>query len=84
MKTADAGSDRLAMAVLTAMVFCGAILLFGLEPLTGRLLTPYFGGAATNGFAMTDHPDVLVRKVPVKRLKLKDELYEILKSNTIN
>jgi len=28
------------------MVFCGAILLFGLEPLAGRLLTPYFGGAA--------------------------------------
>ena len=24
----------------------GAILLFGLEPLAGRLLTPYFGGAA--------------------------------------
>jgi hypothetical protein len=46
MKTADAGNDRLAMAVLTGMVFCGAILLFGLEPLTGRLLTPYFGGAA--------------------------------------
>ena len=46
MQTADRGSDRLAMAVLTAMVFCGAILLFGLEPLTGRLLTPYFGGAA--------------------------------------
>ncbi len=46
MKTADAGNDRLAMAVLTGMVFCGAILLFGLEPLAGRLLTPYFGGAA--------------------------------------
>ena len=46
MKTADAGNDRIAMAVLTGMVFCGAVLLFGLEPLTGRLLTPYFGGAA--------------------------------------
>ncbi len=34
------------MAVLTGMVFCGAILLFGLEPLAGRMLTPYFGGAA--------------------------------------
>jgi nitrate reductase alpha subunit len=33
---------------------------------------PYFGGAATNGFAMTDHPDVLVRKVPVKRMKLPE------------
>jgi hypothetical protein len=40
------GNDRLAMVVLTCMVFCGAILLFGLEPLAGRLLTPYFGGAA--------------------------------------
>jgi len=40
------GNDRLAMVVLTGMVFCGAILLFGLEPLAGRLLTPYFGGAA--------------------------------------
>ena len=40
------GNDRLAMIVLTAMVFVGAILLFGLEPLAGRLLTPYFGGAA--------------------------------------
>ena len=33
---------------------------------------PYFGGAATNGFAMTDHPDVLVRNVPVKRMKLPE------------
>ena len=45
-KTAGVGNDRLAMIVLTAMVFAGAILLFGLEPLAGRLLTPYFGGAA--------------------------------------
>ena len=45
-KTAGGGNDRLAMIVLTAMVFAGAILLFGLEPLAGRLLTPYFGGAA--------------------------------------
>ncbi|GAA0327641.1 nitrate reductase subunit alpha [Sphingomonas oligophenolica] len=33
---------------------------------------PYFGGAATNGFAMTDHPDVLVRNVPVKRMMLPE------------
>jgi nitrate reductase alpha subunit len=33
---------------------------------------PYFGGAATNGFAMTDHPDVLVRNVPVKRMLLPE------------
>jgi spermidine synthase len=34
------------MALLTVMVFLGALLLFGMEPLVGRLLTPYFGGAA--------------------------------------
>ncbi len=33
---------------------------------------PYFGGSATNGFAMTDHPDVLVRNVPVKRMMLPE------------
>ncbi len=33
---------------------------------------PYFGGAATNGFAMTDHPEVLVRNVPVKRMMLPE------------
>lgn len=38
--------QRLAMGVLTGMVFTGALLLFGMEPLVGRLLTPYFGGAA--------------------------------------
>ncbi len=46
MKTAAAGNDRPAMIVLTTTVFMGAILLFGLEPLAGRMLTPYFGGAA--------------------------------------
>jgi hypothetical protein len=45
-KTAGVGNDRLAIITLTGMVFAGAILLFGLEPLAGRLLTPYFGGAA--------------------------------------
>ncbi len=39
-------NHRLAMVVLTSMVFSGALLLFGMEPLVGRLLTPYFGGAA--------------------------------------
>ena len=33
---------------------------------------PYFGGAATNGFAVDDRGEVLTRKVPVKRLKLAD------------
>lgn len=31
--------------VLHVLVFLGAFLLFGMEPLTGRLLVPYFGGA---------------------------------------
>jgi hypothetical protein len=35
-----------AMMVLTGMVFLGAILLFSMEPLVGRFLVPYFGGAA--------------------------------------
>ena len=44
--TAGARGQKLAMTVLTSMVFSGALLLFGMEPLVGRLLTPYFGGAA--------------------------------------
>jgi hypothetical protein len=43
---AGAKGQRLTMTVLTSMVFFGALLLFGMEPLIGRLLTPYFGGAA--------------------------------------
>ena len=34
------------MTVVTLMVFLGAILLFWMEPLVGRMLTPHFGGAA--------------------------------------
>ena len=33
------------LPLLHIMVFLGAFLLFSLEPLTGRLLVPYFGGA---------------------------------------
>ncbi|CAM3254030.1 nitrate reductase subunit alpha [Asticcacaulis taihuensis] len=33
---------------------------------------PYFANSASNGFASTDHPDVLVRNVPVKRMQLKE------------
>ena len=33
---------------------------------------PYFGGAATNGFVATDHPDIVTRNVPVRILALKD------------
>jgi hypothetical protein len=46
LSTTDTTSHRLAIVVLTSMVFFGALLLFGMEPLVGRLLTPYFGGAA--------------------------------------
>src|SRR4030042_3353892 len=35
------------MIVVTSMVFLGAVLLFWMEPLVGRMLTPYFGGAAS-------------------------------------
>ncbi|MDZ4738769.1 MAG: nitrate reductase subunit alpha [Alphaproteobacteria bacterium] len=34
--------------------------------------SPYFGGLATEHFTKTDHADVLVRNVPVKKLKLTD------------
>ncbi|MBL8559464.1 MAG: nitrate reductase subunit alpha [Hyphomonadaceae bacterium] len=33
---------------------------------------PYFANTASNGFASTDHPDTLMRRVPTKRLALKD------------
>ena len=38
--------NRICIFLLTAMVFFGAALLFTMEPLVGRLLTPYFGGAS--------------------------------------
>jgi len=31
---------------------------------------PYFGGVATNGFEVCNHPDVLTRNVPVRKLTL--------------
>ena len=33
---------------------------------------PYFGGAATNGFTATEHPDILPRNMPARALALKD------------
>ena len=33
---------------------------------------PYFGNREHDHFAGTDHPDVLVRKVPARKVKLKD------------
>ena len=37
-----------------------------------EVLFPYFAGSAANGFASTEHPDTLMRRVPVKRLQLND------------
>jgi nitrate reductase / nitrite oxidoreductase, alpha subunit len=33
---------------------------------------PYFGGQATANFVKCEHPDVLTRNIPVKRVQLKD------------
>jgi nitrate reductase alpha subunit len=48
-----------------------ALTLAGDNPVAS-VAFPYFGGAATNGFATSDHPDVLVRNIPVRSLSLKD------------
>ncbi|SHJ90717.1 nitrate reductase alpha subunit [Roseomonas rosea] len=48
-----------------------ALTLAGDAP-TARVAFPYFGGSATNGFASTEHPEVLVRNIPVRNLRLKD------------
>jgi nitrate reductase alpha subunit len=37
-----------------------------------EVLFPYFANSAANGFASTDHPDALMRRIPAKRLALKD------------
>jgi len=42
----DVRSQKMAVVLLVITVFLGAVLLFSMEPLVGRLLTPYFGGAA--------------------------------------
>ena len=38
-------SRRFAIPVVTAMVLVGSMLSFGMEPLVGRLVVPYYGGA---------------------------------------
>src|SRR6185312_1726841 len=35
---------------------------------TEEVAFPYFGGAATNGFVATEHPDIVTRNVPVRTL----------------
>jgi nitrate reductase alpha subunit len=54
---------------------CETTLRLGLKGVHDEVVGvrfPYFANSAANGFASTDHPDVLVRNVPVKQLKLKD------------
>src|SRR6185437_11057873 len=54
---------------------------------TEEVAFPYFGGAATNGFVATEHPDVVTRKIPVRMLTLKDgatpvaTVYDLLCAN---
>ncbi|MCW5761401.1 MAG: nitrate reductase subunit alpha, partial [Phenylobacterium sp.] len=53
----------------------GTVLRLGLNGVHDEVVGvrfPYFANTASNGFAATDHPDVLVRNVPAKRLKLAD------------
>ena len=35
-------------------------------------ISPYFGGVATGDFVKCDHPEVLTRNIPAKRVKLAD------------
>ena len=39
---------------------------------TEEVAFPYFGGAATNGFTATEHPEIVTRVVPTRALTLKD------------
>jgi nitrate reductase alpha subunit len=44
----------------------------GTEDSIAGVAFPYFGGQATEYFTRTDHDDVLIRNVPVKKLMLAD------------
>jgi len=46
--------------------------LAGIRDELADVAFPYFGNRGHDHFAGTDHPDVLMRRVPVKRLSLKD------------
>jgi len=46
--------------------------LKGAHDEVAEVLFPYFANTAANGFASTDHPDTLMRRIPVRRLALKD------------
>ena len=62
--------------------------LKGVEDHVASVRFPYFANSASNGFASTDHPDVLTRNIPVKRMKLADgtetlvaSVYDLLMAN---
>ena len=44
--------------------------LKGVEDDVVKVRFPYFANTASNGFASTSHPSVLVRNIPVKKIKL--------------
>ena len=46
--------------------------LMGVHDEVAEVDFPYFGNHASNGFASTDHPDTLMRRIPAKRMALKD------------
>ena len=62
--------------------------LKGAEDEVAKVRFPYFANTASNGFASTDHPSVLNRNIPVKKLKLADgsetlvaSVYDLLMAN---
>ena len=46
--------------------------LKGAEDEVAKVRFPYFANTASNGFASTDHPSVLSRNIPVRKMKLAD------------
>ncbi len=60
--------ERDASGVETAL----ALTLKGREDETASVAFPYFGNRKHDHFRGTDHPDVIERKIPVKKLQLTD------------
>ena len=61
--------------------------LMGAHNAVVEVLFPYFANTAANGFASTDHPDTLMRRIPAKRVTLKDgealaaSVYDLMLAN---
>ncbi|MDP3459775.1 MAG: molybdopterin-dependent oxidoreductase, partial [Hyphomonas sp.] len=62
--------------------------LKGVEDEIAKVRFPYFANTASNGFASTDHPSVLTRNIPVKKVRLADGsdalvacVYDLLMAN---